>query len=245
MNFAPRLALFAPLFLLAVGASACAAESDLAPEDVDPTSEEASAEEDLRAAGIRSIQVNRSVGFRPPPPVGKCWESGAWSYDFTTKKLTGNACINAKRVNIDKTLSDADHERVRQAILAVKVGPKPASCPTDMPVSSLVVKRATTETAYVDDRAACGGSRKPVREGLSELVDLMQQLSGGQSPPPAGPACVRTGCSGHICADGHRMSTCQFRPEYACYKDAICERGSDGKCGFRQTPELASCLASK
>lgn len=243
-TFAARFA-FAASLLLAVGATACTADADPSADDADPASEEGTAEDDLRAAGIQSIQVNRSAGFRPPPPVGKCWESGAWSYDFTAKKLSGNACVNAKRVTIDKTLSDADHERVRQAILGVKVGPKPAACPTDMPVSSLVVKRASSETGYVDQRAACGGGRKPVREGLSELVGLMQQLSGAQSAPPAVSACVRTGCSGQICADRNRISTCEFRPEYACYKAAICERGADGTCGFRQTAELASCLASK
>lgn len=61
--------------------------------------------------------------------------------------------------------------------------------------------------------------------------------------PPAG-KCVKTGCSGHVCADQPMFTTCEFRPEYACYQAAICERGTDGKCGFRQTAELTSCLGS-
>jgi hypothetical protein len=225
---------------LSTGAVACAAESD-PPNDADEPAGDVTGEADLRAAGIKSIEVRRSAGFRPPPPVGKCWESGAWSYDFEAKKLTGNACVGSKRVTLDKTLSAADHERVRQAMLAIKVGPKPAACPTDMPVSSLAVKRATTETAYVDQRAACGGGSKPVTEGLSELVTLMQDLSATSAKP----ACIRTGCSGQICADANRISTCEMRPEYACYQAATCERGADGQCGFRQTPQLAACLASK
>lgn len=56
--------------------------------------------------------------------------------------------------------------------------------------------------------------------------------------------CVKTGCSGHICADQQRITTCEFRPEYACYQQAVCERNASGQCGFRQTSALTSCLAS-
>jgi|GEM_PF-2427014 len=61
--------------------------------------------------------------------------------------------------------------------------------------------------------------------------------------PPKG-ACVKTGCSGQICADSPRFSTCEFREEYACYATAACERQADGKCGWTQTPALQACLDS-
>ncbi|PYS69431.1 MAG: hypothetical protein DMF69_17025 [Acidobacteria bacterium] len=57
--------------------------------------------------------------------------------------------------------------------------------------------------------------------------------------------CIKTGCSGEICADDTRMSTCIYRSEYECYKKASCERQSNGNCGFTRTPELTSCLARK
>lgn len=57
--------------------------------------------------------------------------------------------------------------------------------------------------------------------------------------------CKATGCSGQICSDEDIASTCEWREEYACYKTAICERGTTGACGWRNTPELTSCLASK
>jgi len=60
---------------------------------------------------------------------------------------------------------------------------------------------------------------------------------------PAPKACVVTGCSGQICADSDRITTCEYRAEYACYKSATCERGVDGACGWRQTTELKTCLA--
>lgn len=74
----------------------------------------------------------------------------------------------------------------------------------------------------------------------------MKGLNGGSTPvcirDAAQGACVKTGCSGHICADGDRFSTCEFRPEYGCYRSATCERQADGACGFTKTPALTSCL---
>ncbi len=56
--------------------------------------------------------------------------------------------------------------------------------------------------------------------------------------------CVVTGCSDHVCADEAVMTTCEWREEYACYKDARCERQADGRCGWTETAELLSCLST-
>ncbi|MEO8214901.1 MAG: hypothetical protein ABI560_16990, partial [Myxococcales bacterium] len=37
-------------------------------------------------------------------------------------------------------------------------------------------------------------------------------------------------------------STCEFRPEYACYQSAACERQGDGRCGFTPSDALTRCL---
>ena len=63
-------------------------------------------------------------------------------------------------------------------------------------------------------------------------------------PPPPQGACVKTGCSGQICAEQDMFSTCEYRPEYACYQTAACERQADGKCGWTQTPALTACLGA-
>lgn len=55
-------------------------------------------------------------------------------------------------------------------------------------------------------------------------------------------SCIKTGCSSQLCSDRPLTTTCEFKPEYACYRAAICERQADGKCGFRQTAELSACL---
>lgn len=69
----------------------------------------------------------------------------------------------------------------------------------------------------------------------------------GNQPPTASceslaAPCVKTGCSGQICADQDMFSTCEFRPEYACYQSATCERQPGGECGWTETPALTSCI---
>lgn len=60
--------------------------------------------------------------------------------------------------------------------------------------------------------------------------------------------CAVAGCSGQLCvsaseADG-MVTTCEYRAEYSCYKEASCEPQADGKCGWTQTAELTQCLAN-
>ncbi|HTK05397.1 MAG TPA: Gmad2 immunoglobulin-like domain-containing protein [Candidatus Eisenbacteria bacterium] len=57
-------------------------------------------------------------------------------------------------------------------------------------------------------------------------------------------SCRRTGCSGELCSDKDVASTCVFKPEYACYRDAVCERQATGACGWTPSPALQRCLAN-
>jgi len=85
---------------------------------------------------------------------------------------------------------------------------------------------------------ACGGKSTPTPP----------PTSGSAEPPPvAGDgACIKTGCSGTICADAGKdvITTCEMKPEYACYHQATCEKQPDGACGWTQSAELTACLAS-
>lgn len=70
---------------------------------------------------------------------------------------------------------------------------------------------------------------------------------GGASPSEDGGAnggCIRTGCSGQLCADSPQPSTCEWTAEYACYAAAACERQSDGSCGFTPSATLTMCIDS-
>lgn len=56
--------------------------------------------------------------------------------------------------------------------------------------------------------------------------------------------CVVGGCSGVVCTEPGEepITTCEWRPEYACYQQATCERQEDGHCDWTKTDELRRCL---
>lgn len=70
-------------------------------------------------------------------------------------------------------------------------------------------------------------------------IPLNFKASAGSDASQA--ACRPSGCSGQVCSDEDRVTTCEYKPEYACYKKAICERQTDGKCGWTSTPEFSAC----
>jgi hypothetical protein len=64
------------------------------------------------------------------------------------------------------------------------------------------------------------------------------------APVVAPNACFRGGCSGEVCSDRDGViSACIFKPEFACYAKATCERQPQGTCGFTPSPELSACLS--
>ena len=90
----------------------------------------------------------------------------------------------------------------------------------------------------------CGGG-KPA----TGPVDPVSQQT---APPPqqgdavVGAGCITTGCSGSICIEpGYdQMTTCEMRPEYACYQGAECKVQDNGKCGWTIDERMEKCLAS-
>ncbi len=76
-----------------------------------------------------------------------------------------------------------------------------------------------------------------------------QPPASAESPAPraiAKDGCMVGGCSGEACTEtGEAVATiCIWSDAFACYpKHGVCERQPGGKCGWRQTPELADCIA--
>lgn len=60
--------------------------------------------------------------------------------------------------------------------------------------------------------------------------------------------CAVAGCSRQLCVSADEaeniMTTCEYRAEYACYKEAYCGPQADGKCGWSETAELRACLSN-
>lgn len=68
----------------------------------------------------------------------------------------------------------------------------------------------------------------------------------GQSTATATGGCYIGGCSSQICSDEPgAVSTCEYQPEYSCYKSGECGRQANGKCGWTETPALTQCLELK
>lgn len=90
----------------------------------------------------------------------------------------------------------------------------------------------------VEDAEQCAATRFLCPEGYGAFFN---ECGCGCEPP----SCVISGCSGQICmesTDEPVFTTCEFRPEYACYANATCERQNNGSCGWTQDTELRQCL---
>ena len=64
--------------------------------------------------------------------------------------------------------------------------------------------------------------------------------------PRVGQGCRIGGCSAQLCGEAsdedELVSDCMYRPQYACYKQARCEKQQNGVCGWTESNELRSCL---
>lgn len=79
-------------------------------------------------------------------------------------------------------------------------------------------------------------------EPSQQLQPSPSQSSLGQTSQISD-GCRVTGCSGQVCSDHDVATTCEYRSDYGCYRNAVCERQSNGMCGFTETETLARCLS--
>lgn len=77
----------------------------------------------------------------------------------------------------------------------------------------------------------------------SELVQVLPPSSEGSVKKIS--VCKVGGCSGQLCVDASLpdlATTCEWMPEYACYRLSICEAQDDGRCGWSRTDEFDKCI---
>ena len=62
----------------------------------------------------------------------------------------------------------------------------------------------------------------------------------------SGTTCYVGGCSGEVCSDTEGVaSNCVYQPQFACYKNAKCERQPSGECGWTDNSTLRTCIATQ
>jgi hypothetical protein len=83
------------------------------------------------------------------------------------------------------------------------------------------------------------GARGVIEAGPVILVQGEGTRTGTAAP------CKLSGCSREICSDHDVFTPYIWRPEFSCYKQALCEIQADGKCGWIMTAELKACLSTK
>ncbi len=93
-------------------------------------------------------------------------------------------------------------------------------------------------------RPVCGADGKTFGNACEARCAGVEVTHDGECMAPP-TDCRRTGCSGQVCSDQDVSTTCEYRPEYACYEHATCERQSTGSCGFTPSDELKACLSSQ
>lgn len=87
---------------------------------------------------------------------------------------------------------------------------------------------------------------------LSVLVIALVIVVGKNYLPSSTPSpslsqdCKIAGCNREICTEADKasdiVSDCEWKEEYACYKNARCEVQADTTCGWTQDETLAKCL---
>ena len=102
----------------------------------------------------------------------------------------------------------------------------------------------TTATITVTNQVACTMDAKICPDGSA--VGRVGPNCEFAPCPSDSSACYIGGCSSQICSDQKDIvSTCEYREEYACYKNAECKRQANGQCGWTETTELKACLNDK
>lgn len=100
------------------------------------------------------------------------------------------------------------------------------------------------EEAYYGDGITPGTANELVlRLGDRQLSYAVDGLDSDDAPEEA---CATGGCNGELCASASVVeelaTACVVLPEYACLQDAVCERQSDGRCGWSYSEEALQCL---
>lgn len=106
-----------------------------------------------------------------------------------------------------------------------------------------MVDRAYGQLAKEGEKLLVAGKVQGIRGpgGLGRSLEVTQLYFPVTVANTTSP-CLPTGCSGQICSDRNMATTCEYRPEYACIQQQVCERQSNGMCGWTPTTASSECF---
>ncbi len=84
----------------------------------------------------------------------------------------------------------------------------------------------------------------PKRGGIDRAIKLNDSQIPSEKECTQDPDCVTGGCSGTICQSKNAepiFTTCEYLPEYACYKQIQC-KCIKNKCQWDKTEEFSECV---
>lgn len=103
---------------------------------------------------------------------------------------------------------------------------------------------------FITNFEECAAAGYPVEESFPRRCrtpegQVYEEARNAEEGPRVTGGCYVGGCSSQICSEEpDAVSTCEYRPEYACYRTATCGRQTDGSCGWIETEELNLCLSA-
>lgn len=77
--------------------------------------------------------------------------------------------------------------------------------------------------------------------GLIIFMVYEYNAQNNNSSNSSGNQCIKTGCSGQICSSEPKISTCEWKCENGCYRNATCKK-INNKCQWEVTDSINKCL---
>ncbi len=110
---------------------------------------------------------------------------------------------------------------------------------------SLTFDLRSLEHTYASAYAGFGAGDELVLRIGEERVSYA--MDGAAAESDGAKSCVTGGCNRELCGESgtadELATACVVLPEYACLAEAVCERQSDGRCGWTYTKEALECLS--
>jgi hypothetical protein len=201
----------------------------------------------LASAFFKGGKADPAPGYTPDP-------SGATTTPVVTKPNTTPYGVLA--VSLGQTVNFADFSLKLTKVESDSRCPANANCVwagTTTVRGEFVDKTGTTTKVIELGKTSTFGSITVALTEVAPHVILSHKITDSEyrftlsvqkkSTATITGGCFIGGCSAQICSDQKDVaSTCEYRPEYMCYKSEKCERQANGSCGWTQTSSLTMCL---